>query len=452
MAADGSNSGDGARQDGSATALIGALREGRISAADVAAACLKRIEAREPEVGAWAHLDRDRVMAEAEMLDGHRKAGRPLGPLHGLAVGVKDIIDVRGYPCEYGTALEAGRRPREDAAVIRRLRRAGALILGKTVTTEFAYFQPGKTRNPHDPGRTPGGSSQGSAAAVADGHVALALGTQTKGSVIRPASFCGVIGFKPSFGAVPRTGVMADAPSLDTIGVFARTIEDAALLEHTMGPDGIDRDAIVSPGPLSAVAASEPPLTPRLAFVKTAAWDKAEPATIEGFAELSEALGDAIEEVPLPVQFNGAEAWQSVIMAVEMARGLGGYADRGPDVVSEKFRELVAEGRRVLAHDYLVARDWGRTLRAGLDPVFERVDAIVTPAAPGEAPGLATTGDASFCSLWSLTGLPAVNLPLLAGPNGLPVGIQLVGAHGDDARLLRTARWLLRRLAEGDTP
>ena len=436
---------------GSARGLAAAIADGRVGATEVAEACLKRIDAREDEVRAWAHIDRERVLRDAEALDRQRRSGRPIGPLHGVPVGVKDIIDVRGLPCDFGTALEAGRRPRDDAAVIRRLRRAGALILGKTVTTEFAYYAPGKTRNPHDPSRTPGGSSQGSAAAVADGMVPLALGTQTNGSVIRPASFCGVVGYKPSFGAVPRTGVLADAPSMDTIGIFAASVEDAALLEHAMGPDGQDRDAIPSPGPLSAVAASEPPLPPNLAFVRTAAWDRAEPATMEGFGELQEALGKRIEEVPLPEPFEGALAWHRVLMAAEMARALGHYADRGGDKVSPQFRELVAEGRSILAHDYLVARDWQLTLRAGLDQIFGRFNAIVTPAAPGEAPGSETTGDASFCSLWSLVGLPAVVLPLLRGPDGLPVGVQLVGPHGDDARLLRTARWLTRQLSEGET-
>ena len=430
--------------------LLVALAEGRVSAAEVAEACLERIEAREPEVGAWAHLDRDAALKAAAELDRRRRSGRPTGPLHGLPVGVKDIIDVRGMPCERGTPLEAGRRPGDDAAVVRRLRRAGALILGKTVTTEFAYYAPGKTRNPLDNARTPGGSSQGSAAAVADGMVPLALGTQTNGSMIRPASFCGVVGYKPSFGAVPRTGVMADAPSLDTIGVFAGSIEDATLIEHAMGADGIDRDAGASPGPLSAIAASEPPLRPNFAFVKTAAWEKADPGTVEGFTELQDTLGPAMEEVSLPEPFKGAIEWLLVIMAAEMARGLGHYADAGANKVSHEFRAFIEEGRAVLAHDYLVARDWQRTLRAGLDRVFDRFDAIVTPAAPGEAPGLETTGDPSFCALWTLVGLPAVSLPLLAGPNGLPVGVQLVGPYGDDARLLRTARWLTRTLSEGE--
>ena len=448
MAAD---AGQGGGAVDSARALAAALAEGRLKATDVAEGCLARIEGREAEVGAWAHLDRERVLRHAEALDRQRRSGRPVGPLHGVPVGVKDIIDVRGMPCEYGTPLEAGRRPRDDAAVIRRLRRAGALIMGKTVTTEFAYYAPGKTRNPHDTARTPGGSSQGSAAAVADGMVPLALGTQTNGSVIRPASFCGVVGYKPSFGAVPRTGVLADAPSLDTIGIFARSVEDAALLEHAMGPDDVDRDAGPSPGPLAATAAGEPPLRPNLAFVKTAAWEKAEPATVEGFGELQDALGEAMVEVPLPEPFAGALAWQGVVMAAEMARGLGHYADRGGDQVSRQFREIVEEGRAILAHDYLIARDWQRTLRAGLDRIFGRFDAIVTPAAPGEAPGAETTGDPSFCSLWSLVGLPAISLPLLTGPNGLPVGVQLVGPHGGDARLLRTARWLDRHLSQGET-
>ncbi|HUF57368.1 MAG TPA: amidase [Thermohalobaculum sp.] len=434
----------------SARGLLAALAEGRVSAVETAEACLARIAEREEVVGAWAHLNREAALKQADGLDRLRRSGRPLGPLHGLPVGVKDIIDVRGMPCEWGTPLEAGRRPTADAAVIRRMRAAGALILGKTVTTEFAYYAPGKTRNPHDPSRSPGGSSQGSAAAVADGMVPLALGTQTNGSMIRPASFCGVVGYKPSFGAVPRTGVMADAPSLDTIGIFAGSVEDAALLEHAMGPDGTDEHARPSPGPLSAVAGAEPPLRPVLALVRTAAWERAAPETAEGFAELQQALGAGVEEVPLPQSFDGAIDWLRVVMAAEMARGLGRYADRGGDRVSEQFRALVEEGRAILAHDYLVARDWQRTLRAGLDRIFDRFDAIVTPAAPGEAPGPETTGDAGFCSLWSLTGLPAISLPLLRGPNGLPVGVQLVGRHGNDARLLRTARWLTRHLAEGE--
>ncbi|MFC3284587.1 amidase [Litchfieldella rifensis] len=424
------------------------IAEGALTSADLVAACLECIAAEEERVQAWEFLDRDKAMAEAEERDRRRQRGWPLGPLHGVPVAIKDIVDVKGMPTGNGTPIDAGKRPFVDAAVIRRLRAAGAVILGKTVTTEFAYYHPGKTRNPHDAGRTPGGSSSGSAAAVAAGMVPLALGSQTNGSVIRPASFCGVVGFKPSFGAVPRTGMLTLAPSLDQVGVFARTIEDVALAELLMGPDGQDVDALESPGPLSGTALAEPPVTPALAFVKTPFWERADAETQAAFSELGEALGEQVDEVELPEIFVRGAGWLEGVMAAEMARNLGHYADRAPHETSEKFRGLVADGRAMKAPDYLAARDMRRVLRDALGPIFDRFDVIVTPAAPGEAPeGLESTGDPTFCSLWTFCGLPAISLPLMTGPNGMPLGVQLVGQYGQDARLLRTARWLVRTLS-----
>ena len=447
MAVEGQVKGDPA--DLSARAAASAVASGELRSVELVEACLRRIDARDQGVEAWAFLDRGKAMAEAEERDRRRQAGMPLGPLHGVPVAVKDIIDTRTMPTENGTPLDAGRRPREDATIVRRLRAAGAVILGKTVTTEFAYFHPGKTRNPHDPGRTPGGSSSGSAAAVATGMAPLALGSQTNGSVIRPASFCGVFGFKPSFGAIPRTGVLKLSSTLDHMGVFARSVEDAALAEWLMGPDGVDADAGLSPGPLTGTMRGDPPLTPGLAFVKTPYWDQADPATQEAFGELCDALGDQIDEVELPAPFDRAAGWHRGVMAAEMARNLGHYIDRGPDQTSEAIRALVEEGRGLSAPDYLGARDMAQVLRAGLDAIFDRFDAIVTPAAPGEAPeGLESTGDPIFNGLWTFCGVPTITLPLLVGPNDLPVGVQLVGRHNDDARLLRTARWLVERLSE----
>ena len=424
------------------------IARGELTAVELASACLERIEQADGGIRAWEFVDRDKALRQAEEADRRRGMGLPLGPLHGVPVAVKDIIDVRGMPCAFGSPVEAGRTPDEDATVVRRLRRAGAVILGKTVTTEFAYRRPGPTRNPHDPTRTPGGSSSGSAAAVAAGMVPLALASQTAGSVIRPASFCGVVGFKPSFGTVPRTGVLPLSTSLDHVGLFARSIEDAALIETIMGPDGIDRECDLDPGPLTRAALSEPPLAPVLAFVPTPFWERAEESTRAAFAELVETLGDGIDEVELPGPFAHAKGWHRKVMAAEMARYLGKYADRAPEQTSEAFRAIVAEGRGIPAPDYLAARDMREVLRAGLDEIFERYDAIVTPAAPGEAPeGLENTGDPVFCMLWTFTGLPAVTLPLMTGPAGLPLGVQLVGRYGDDARLLRTARWLVQRLS-----
>jgi Asp-tRNA(Asn)/Glu-tRNA(Gln) amidotransferase A subunit family amidase len=422
---------------------------GALSSAELVAACLDRIAVEEDQVQAWTFLDRERAMAEAAERDMRRGRGLPLGPLHGVPVGIKDIIDTASMPTENGTVMDAGRRPAADATVVRRLKAAGAVILGKTVTTEFAYYHPGKTRNPRNPAHTPGGSSSGSAAAVAAGMVPLALGSQTNGSVIRPASYCGTVGFKPSFGAIPRTGILPVAGSLDHVGVFTRTVEDAMLAELLMGPDEHDSGAGLNPGPLGPTALSEPPQKPLLAFVRTPVWDRAEPETQAAFGELAEALGDGIDTVDLPGTYAGAAGWLRVLMAAEMARNLGHYTDRGPDRTSEHIRALVAEGRATTAPDYLAARDMRGVLRASLDPIFDRYDAIITPATTGEAPeGLDTTGDPVFCSLWSFCGVPAITLPLMTGPNGLPVGVQLVGRHGNDARLLRTARWLVQSLNE----
>lgn len=424
------------------------IGEGALRPTELATACLERIAADEDRVMAWEFLERDKAMAEAEQRDRRRRHGLPLGPLYGVPVGLQDIIDVKGMPTANGTPLDEGKHPFEDATVTRRLRSAGAVILGKTVTSELAHEHPGRTRNPHDPERTPGGPCGGSAAAVAAGMVPFALGNQTLGSVILSASFCGVVGFKPSFGSVPRTGILRLAPSLDQAGVFARTIEDAALAEVLLGPDGRDPDAQETPGPLSATAMAEPPVAPALALVRTPFWERADAATQTGFGELGEALGEQADEVDLPEAFGRGAGWLSTVMAAEMARSLGHYVDRAPEQTSAQLHELITDGRAMKAPDYLAARDMRRVLRDTLGPIFERFDAIVTPAAPGEAPeGLENTGDAIFCSAWTFCGLPAISLPLLTGPNGLPVGVQLVGEHGQDARLLRTARWLVRTLS-----
>lgn len=426
------------------------LASGAIRAQELTTACLRRVDARDEVVQAWAFLDRDHALVQAEALDAHRRTGRPIGPLHGLPVGVKDIVDTRDFPTENGNAIDSGRRPTKDAWLVSRLRAAGAVILGKTVTTECAFLAPAKTRNPHDPEHTPGGSSSGSAAAVASGMVPLAVGTQTGGSVIRPAAFCGVVGFKPTFGLIPRTGVLRTSRRLDTVGTFGRTVEDAALLADVLaGHDPADPDTAPAPPPrLLDTALSEPPVTPQLAFVKTPAWTGVQADCAEGFAELVAALGESCDEVALPTVFAEGAAAHRRIMLAEIAYNLRHYYDRGAARLADETRAAIEDGRRIGAAEYLSALDWRETLYAGLDEVLERYDAIVTPAAPGEAPaGLHSTGSASFNVLWSLMGVPAVTLPLLTGATGLPVGVQLIGRRGNDGRLLRTARWLAATLA-----
>ncbi|MEQ9608690.1 MAG: amidase [Kiloniellaceae bacterium] len=427
------------------------LASGALRAVELAEACLEQIARREPEVGAWAYLDGEHVLRQAKALDEHRAKGRPIGALHGLPVGLKDVIDTVGIPSENGTPLDAGRKPAHDAYVVRRLKQAGAVIMGKTVTTELMLRHPGKTRNPHNPAHTPGGSSSGSAAAVACGMVPLALGTQTLGSVIRPAAYCGTVGFKPSFGAIPRSGVLSQAPSLDTLGVFAATVADAALLaDNLYGNDAGDEATTLAPAPrLLEISASSPPVKPAFAFVRQPAWETADPEMQAGFAELTEALGEDCDEVDLPGHFGEAMKLCELVQMTELAKSYHHYARRGRDQLSPAMQQTMDEGGRVLAHDYLVARDWPRLLNDALEAVFDRYEAILTPAAPGPAPeGLERTGSAAFNGIWSFGGTPAVSLPLQHSDTGLPLGVQLVGRRGDDGRLLRTAQWLVQFLSQ----
>jgi Asp-tRNA(Asn)/Glu-tRNA(Gln) amidotransferase A subunit family amidase len=422
------------------------IRDGKISSEELTRACLARIEAREPEVQGWAFLDPEHALRQARAADEWRKRGRPLGPLHGLPVGVKDIIDTADMPTENGTVLHAGRRPRQDATLVSLLRAAGAVILGKTVTTELAVYAPNKTRNPHNLEHTPGGSSSGSAAAVADGMVPLAIGTQTNGSVIRPASFCGVYGFKPSHGLIPRTGVLVQSPPLDTVGVMAANLQDLALLaEPLMAFDAKDSASRPCARPNLLDSLSEaPPVPPKLAFVRSPVWDQAEEDAKAGFAELVEALADQVEDVELPSAFQDAIELHRSVMEADLAKSFAREYERGRDRLSARLREMIERGQEIRAVDYNRAVQRIAALNAALAEVFGTYDAILTPAAPGEAPkGLGSTGSPIFCTIWTFCGTPAVTLPLLTGASGLPIGVQLVGEKGDDARLLRTARWLI---------
>jgi Asp-tRNA(Asn)/Glu-tRNA(Gln) amidotransferase A subunit family amidase len=425
------------------------IAEGDLSAEEYTSACLARIAEVDGKVRAFVHLDAADALRQARALDERRRAGNAIGPLHGVPVGIKDIFDTADYPTECGSPLLKGRAPMRDCAAVARLREAGAVIIGKTVTTEFAYFHPGATRNPHDTERTPGGSSSGSAAAVAAGMVPLAIGSQTNGSVIRPAAYCGVYGFKPTHGSISRHGALMLSRALDHVGAFARTLSDAALIVEVLaGYDAADPDtrAVAAPHFLETLS-EEPPMPPKFAFVRTPAWDKAEAETRAAFEQLVATLGDTAQAVDLGESY--AAAWDDhrVIMATDMAHNLGALVGRGGDASSQQLRDFLAEGSQSTAVRYLAARDAARRYTAGFDPVFMEYDAIITPAAPGVAPMGMATGSPVFCSLWTLTGLPALSLPLLKGEGGMPLGVQLIGPRGDDARLLRTANWLVERLS-----
>jgi Asp-tRNA(Asn)/Glu-tRNA(Gln) amidotransferase A subunit family amidase len=429
------------------------IREGVISSEQLVEACLSRIRQIDGKVQAWAFLDPDHALAQARAVDAWRLQGNTTGPLHGVPVGVKDIFDTADMPTENGSVLHAGRTPSHDATVVAMLRAAGAVILGKTVTTEFAYFSPGKTRNPHNPEHTPGGSSSGSAAAVAAEMVPLAVGSQTNGSTIRPAAYCGVIGFKPTHGLIPRHGILALSRTLDHVGLFARTIEDIALLaEQLVGYE--ERDPDTRPRarlPFVQVSAEEPPLPPMFAFVKTPYWEQADDDTKEGFAEIVEQLGEQVEEVELFPSAAEAWEWHRTIMTAEMAVNLARELEQGRSRLSESLRAQLERGREVRAVDYQRALARISPIHDSFVELFEqRYDAILTPAATGSASkGLGSTGDPSFCTLWTLCGMPAISLPLLQSEAGLPLGVQIVGPRHGDARLLRTARWLAGRVAAG---
>ena len=433
-----------------ASEAAGLIRAGLLTSEDLVQACLERIRQVEPAVQAWTYLDERYALEQARAADESRRSGEAVGALNGLPVGIKDIIDTADMPTENGCALHAGRTPREDAKVVSMLRAAGAVILGKTVTTECAYFSPGKTRNPWNPEHTPGGSSSGSAAAVAAQMAPLALGTQTNGSVIRPAAFCGVYGFKPTHGLIPRTGILSLSRALDHVGVFARTLEDLALAAEALaGYDAGDPDTRPRAAPaLARTLGEDPPIPPTIAFLKTPHWERASEDTKDGFAELLGALGDRVEEIELPLEAAEAWNWQKTIMEAEMAANLEREWQQGRDRLSAQLRALIERGREVRAVDYQRALRGATRIAQGFDELFtERYDAILTPAAPGSAPkGLASTGDPAFCTLWSLAGMPAVTLPMLQDAAGLPIGVQLVGRRHFDGRLLRTARWLRDRL------
>ena len=427
-----------------------AYREGRATVQDYVTSCSERVAALEPRIQAWEWFDPSRAMAEAE-----ERAGGILQdlPLFGIPVGVKDIIATRGIPTRYGSRIFANNVPTHSAWIVRRLEALGGLVMGKTVTTEFAYRQPGKTRNPWNTAHSPGGSSSGSAAAVAAGFVPIAIGTQTLGSVIRPAAFCGVVGYKPSYGAISRTGIHPFSATLDTVGVFARSVADAAWFGAClMGHDPRDESTLMR-GPEKILRVPLEPLAaaPRLAVVRTQKWPLASDVQRAHFDESIarlQAAGATVREVNLPHLFD--DAWDNVatIMSRDAVKSFASIESRHRIRLSPHLIDILDRGHRVTPEQYTRARAKRDEYRRWLDGVFERNDAIVTIPATGEAPeGLSSTGDASFCSLWTQAGMPAVSIPSGFGPRGLPLGLQVVGRYREDEHALKVASWIEATLA-----
>lgn len=404
-----------------------------LRAEEVVRDCLDRIAEREAVVRAWVHLDPDRAIEQARRLD----RGPYRGPLHGIPLGVKDIIDTAGQPTAYGSPIYREHVPAIDAACVAIVRAAGGIVLGKTVTAEFAHRLPGPTTNPLDPARTPGGSSSGSAAAVADDMVPLALGTQTTASTIRPASFCGVYGYRPTFGTISCAGVKPSSTSFDTIGLFARSIEDCAFLQAVL--------LEVPPRPVADLSAP-----PRIGFCRTPFWSDMEPAAARLVEEAVGRLARTavVRDVVLPPVLDRLAEAHRIVASYELARNLATERLLHPDGLSPLLRDgKMAEGLRTDAAAYaqaLAVLDLCRTAEAAL---FEPFDVLVAPSTGGIAPeGLRSTGSAAFCALWTALHVPAVSIPLPDRLEGMPLGLQVVAARGRDAGLFEAARWIRRHL------
>ena len=415
------------------------LAQRSLRAEDLVRDCLARIDAREAQVQAWSHVARDAALARARALD----QGAHQGLLHGIPMGVKDLIATADMPTGYGSSIYTGHQPANDASCVALARAAGAVIMGKTVTTEFATFEPNQTRNPHNRAHTPGGSSSGSAAAVADGMVPLALGTQTAGSLTRPAAYCGVVAFKPSFGGINRSGAKPLSDTLDTVGTLARNVPDAALLASALSgrADWLLR-------PLAQVLGR--PL--RVGLCRTYEWSHALPETHTAMAQAASLIGRAdgmtVQDKRLPSDFEQLAQAQTHIQLFEQAQCLAYERLQHFERLSPRLQGIMNAGMAVTVAQYDLAQAWVARCRAQLTEAFKDIDVLLAPSAPGAAPlGLDNTGDPIFCRIWTVLHTPTVNIPAGHAANGLPVGLQVVGPVGGDALALAAAHALHRVLA-----
>ncbi|MGC1487255.1 MAG: amidase [Albidovulum sp.] len=434
-----------------ATEAEKAIAAGHLSSVDLVKSCMQRIEETDGTIKAWAYLDGEAALAQAAECDRIRRSGYAVGVLHGVPVGLKDIVDTADMPTARGTPIFAGRQPKNDARLVEKLREAGAVIMGKTVTTELAFVHAGETRNPHNLDHSPGGSSSGSAAAVAASHVPLAIGTQTNGSVIRPASFCGTFGFKPTRGMISRAGVLQTSVTLDQVGCFGRSLADVALLTDAIsGYDQTDPASFARPRPdMRAGAAEDAPVEPNFAWIDLPFNDRLSDAARGGLDLVTEVLGRHLARLPAAETLSDLVTVQARIHEYEICQHLAKTFDAHWDQLSDSLKPIVTRGRQITELEYQDALAVKTSAEAFFAEFFTEFDAIIAPAAAGEAPLFGKgTGDPVFCTLWTLAGLPCVTLPVLVGDNNLPIGVQLIGPAEKDNRLLRTARWLQMHLAQ----
>lgn len=419
----------------SATEAAALIAAGTLTSEKLVAACLDHLEARESQIQAWAHIDRELALKQAR----ERDAATPRSRLHGIPVGVKDVIDSAELPTEYGSPIYKGHRPRCDAACVAQVRELGGVVLGKTVSTEFATRHAGKTRNPRNVEHTPGGSSSGSAAAVADCMVPIAFGTQTSSSIIRPAAFCGTVGYKPTFNVVNRAGLKFLSDSVDTIGVLTRTVPDAAMIvEELSGSDPANFDHVSS-------------VRPRIGFCRTPYWNRADAPTrsaLEGAVPVLAKAGARVEDVELEGEFETLEDVQIRMSSYEFYRALTFERTRYPELISKSLSARIRGGSQVTRAQYAETHEIAKRCRARLDDIYRNYDVLISPSAVGEAPrGLESTGDPVFGLTWTLVHGPAITVPVFTGPNGLPIGLQVTGPRGSDARTLIAGEWIRRTLS-----
>ncbi len=425
--------------------LVDKLKSGEISCLEACEAFLDRVKKYEKDVKAWAYIDKKSILEKATEKDEYRKSGKPLGPLHGLPIGVKDIIGTEDMPTECGTILRKGIPESSDAEVVNLLKISGAIIMGKTVTTELAYFDPGKTTNPHDKTRTPGGSSSGSAAAVASYMSPLTLGSQTKGSIIRPASYCGVVGYKPSYGLISRNGVLKQSSKLDHIGVFGKTVLDVALLAKALiKKDLYDKDTIhYSADKMIEECKKGPHFEPKFIFYKTKNWKNIDKDSQKAFEFLIKKFKKHIEIFDEPSFFKDIHQHHQIIHETDMANSFQKFYKNSKNKLGKKLVEAIERGMKYSASQYTEAVDFMEQSYRSYSEVFEDYHGVLTPCSTGVADkGLKSTGSPEFCTVWTFMGLPTISLPLLTGQNNLPLGVQLVGDKLDDLRFLGTANWL----------
>ena len=429
--------------------IVQSLKKGEFTCEELVTNYIDHINKYEKNVEAWEFFDETLILEQAKKLDQDHQLGKVHGDLHGVPVGIKDIFDTENMPTSDGTEIHKENPSWNDCTVVSKLKQAGAIIMGKTVTTELAYYSPGKTKNPHDPTRTPGGSSSGSAAAVASHMVPLAIGSQTNGSVIRPASYCGVVGYKPTKGLISRHLVLQISRALDQIGVFSNTLEDAALIsEQLFGYDKQDPDTSLSAKPkLLDATKQKPPLEPIFAYIKLPFMDELDEDAKKGFEEIKDELKGKIDEIELPEGFVDIPEWHKVIMESDMARSFSVEYTKSKHKLSNNIIEAIERGMKYTAVEYNNALSKIDAANIYFKQFFYDYDAILTPSASGEAPkGLKSTGNPIFCTIWTFCGMPCITLPLLQGNNGLPIGVQLVSSLFDDERLFRNASWLTKKI------